>query len=139
MTTPDAPDLGRRHVTFGLLALASFMLGGLALEGLLGFKAPLYVDVDAEMRRELWRLAHAHGTLLAVVNIGYGLIPAGRRTLLGSRMLLVGSILIPLGFLAGGANPHGGDPGLGIILVPIGALLAIASVARAGLRSDVAP
>ena len=44
---------------------------GLLLESLQGFKVAAYLDVSNETRRLMWRLAHAHGTLLAVVNILY--------------------------------------------------------------------
>jgi hypothetical protein len=35
---------------------------------------------------------------------------------------------MPLGFLLGGVDIKGGDPGLGILFVPIGALLLLSSI-----------
>ena len=54
-----------------------------------------------------------------------------------SRCLLAALVLIPLGFLLGGAYTHRGDPGLGILLVPPGALclfVAVFLTARASGR-----
>ena len=44
-------------------------------------------------------------------------------------MLRVGAILLPGGFLLGGLHIYDGDPGLGIVLAPIGALAFVASMA----------
>ena len=43
----------------------------LEVEFLHGFKLGFYLDPDSRLRREMWRLAHAHGTLLALVQIGF--------------------------------------------------------------------
>ena len=45
----------------GWLSLALWMIFGLLLEGLLGYKFPAYLN-DSQ-RRELFQLAHAHGAL----------------------------------------------------------------------------
>ena len=91
-----------------------------------------------------WTLAHAHGTLLALVNIAYALtlraIPAveGSKRLLASSCLIGGSLLLPAGFLLGGVVVYSGDPSLGIVLVPIGGgllLLAVALTAREALAA----
>ena len=55
----------RGTLRVGWLLLAIGLPFGLTLEAFHGFKAPFYVS--SEMRRELWRLAHAHATLLGVV------------------------------------------------------------------------
>src|SRR5215210_7744309 len=49
----------------GWIGVACWMAVGLLLEGLLGYKAPGYLH-DTQ-RRELFRLAHTHGTLLSMV------------------------------------------------------------------------
>jgi len=123
------------HERFGWWALFCFVLLGFALEVLHGFKAGFYLDVSNETRRHMWTLAHAHGTLLSVINIVFG--SCQRSLQLGlataSRCLLGATFLLPGGFFLGGVVIYGGDPGLGIIGVPIGALLlliAIASTAR---------
>ena len=70
-------------------------------------------------------LAHAHGTLISVVNIVFGLsVPYIRSNAEPSRWVSrcfksAGSLL-PLGFFLGGVRFYSGDPGLGIALVPIG-------------------
>ncbi len=88
----------------------------------------------------MWRLAHAHGALLSVVNIVFGLTVvqlsswSGRTGPLASRCLLSATVLLPGGFLLGGIKLYGSDPGLGIFLVPAGAgllFLAVWLTARA--------
>ena len=113
---------------------------GLFLESLQGFKVAAYLDVSNETRRLMWRLAHAHGGLLAVVNILFALslknqppaaIPGVQRI---SVSLIAATILLPLGFFLGGVIVYGGDPGIGVLLVPVGAallLLALFLIARA--------
>jgi len=132
-----ALDVARRHLVLGWRALAVFVTLGLALEALLAWKVGSYVDVGNETRRTMWRLAHAHGTGLAMLQIAYALTvvrapAAGDR--LTSVCLLAALGLIPLGFFAGGIVVHGGDPGLPVLAVPAGAvalLLGVARVARA--------
>ena len=120
--------------------LLVFIFMGIALELMHGFKAPWYVDVSQETRRLMWNLAHAHGTLLSVVNLGYAFTLTRMEGWSGagsaSKMLCAASVLLPGGFFAGGVVIYDGDPGLGIVLVPIGAvalLIATLSVVL-GLR-----
>lgn len=131
---PAEPDLAALHLRAGWWCLLFFLTLGLALEGLLGFKTGFYVDVSNETRRHLWTLAHAHGTLLAILNLVFALatrampgwIGAERR--LASRCLLGALLLLPLGFLLGGTFVHEGDPGLGVLLAPPGGLLLFLAV-----------
>jgi hypothetical protein len=46
------------------------------------------------------------------------------------RLLRSATLLIPGGFFLGGTWIHAGDPGVGIVLVPVGALLLVVAVAR---------
>jgi len=131
--------LARRPLRFGWSAVLVFAVLGLTLETLHGFKVRAYLDVSSESRRLMWTLAHAHGTLLGIVNVVYGLTLAAftdrsPRTI-ESRGLMVAAVLLPAGFFLGGVNPYGGDPGLGILLVPVGALLLIAGLAHLVLRA----
>jgi hypothetical protein len=135
--TKDADRLARRHLTLGWASLFFFVSLGMALEALLAFKAPSYVDVGSDTRRSMWRLAHAHGAGIALVQIAYGLtvksLPAAADAL-ASACLLVGLGLVPLGFFGGGFGAHGGDPGFWVFAVPPGAValaIGIARVARA--------
>lgn len=121
-----------RHLRFGWWSLFAWLTLGVVLETLHGFKLAWYLNVDVEMRRLMFTLAHAHGTLLALVNIAAGLT---LRTVKGfelekkaSLALLGGSVLLPAGFLLGGLVIHDGDPGLGVLLVPVGALLLLYGV-----------
>ena len=131
---PDTVDYARRHLRFGWWSLLVFAALGLTLESLHGFKVRAYLDVSNETRRLMWTLAHAHGTLLAVVHVIFGLSlksglelsPSNQR--LVSNALIGASILLPGGFFIGGIVIYGGDPGLGILLVPVGAMLLLISV-----------
>jgi hypothetical protein len=136
----DPDRIARRHLFFGWTALLVYLTFGLFLEMLHGFKAGFYLDVGNETRRLIWRLAHAHGTLLALVNVAYGLtVKAVPETSdrLASVCLSVALVLVPLGFFMGGITTIGGDPGAMVFLVPPGAVaLAIGTgvVARALAR-----
>lgn len=144
MTDASAPiDLARRHASIGWWGLLVFLTLGLVLEGLHGFKIGFYLDVTNETRRLMWSLAHAHGTLLSVLNLLFGAslasLPAfgeSARTL-ASRCMLGALLLMPAGFLLGGLWIHGGDPGLGVLLVAPGGILLFVGVlltARAASR-----
>jgi len=50
-----------------------------------------------------------------------------------SSALIWAAILLPGGFLLGGVVTYGGDPGLGVWLVPVGAVLLFYSIARIAL------
>jgi hypothetical protein len=110
----------------GWMGIAVWMTFGLLLEGLLGYKIPAYLS-DAQ-RRELFQLAHAHGTLLNVVLVAAALC-AKNFTLeisTAARIALrAGTILMPLGFLLAGVSHTESDPGFAIWLVPPAALLVI--------------
>jgi len=133
-TSDDAAAVARVHLRLGWWALLVFLSLGIALESLHGFKVGWYLDADNETRRLMFTLAHSHGTLLALVHIGFGLMQVHLRAwrrgsrLLASRSLSAALILLPLGFFAGGFFVHGGDPGLGIALVPPGAFLLLFGV-----------
>ncbi len=123
----------KRHVRVGFWALGIFIVLGIALEGLHAVKAAYYLDEGNETRRLMWRLAHAHGTLLALVNVVYGLtirsIPDAA-TALASRCLVAALVLLPAGFFLGGVGARGGDPGLGAALIPAGALALVIGVVQ---------
>ena len=130
-------QLADRNLRFGWWSLLVFLSLGAILEALHGFKIGWYVDVGNETRRLMFTLAHAHGTLLALVNIVAGL--SGRiveRFTLRSSVsfaLIWAAILLPAGFFLGGIVTYDGDPGLGVWLVPVGAALLFYSIARIAL------
>ena len=129
-STPSSPpSVSDRHLRQGWWSLFIFLSLGLILETLHGFKFGWYLDVDVEMRRLMFTLAHAHGTLLALVNIALGLtlrtVKGFEVTRATSLALLWGAALLPAGFLLGGLVIHDGDPGLGVFLVPVGAFLLL--------------
>ena len=130
----DPRRMARRHLRFAWPAMLVFVTLGLMLESLHALKIGFYLDVGNETRRLMGRLSHAHGTLLSVVNIAFALTlqstghRLGNAVRVASPCLLSATILMPLGFLTGGIIIHGGDPGLGILLVPLGGVLLQLSV-----------
>ena len=123
------------HLRHGWWALFAFLTLGVVLETLHGFKIGWYLDADADIRRMMFTLAHAHGTLLALVNIAAGVT---LRVVDGfdldkniSRAILWGSLVLPIGFLLGGVVIHDGDPGMAVLLVPVGALMLLYGTACA--------
>jgi hypothetical protein len=130
----DPAALVRRHVRFGWWMLLIFLSLGLALEFLHAFKVSYYLKVSNETRRLMWTLAHAHGTLLALVNLGFAftlrLLPEwpARQRGAASVCLRGATVLMPAGFFLGGVVVYAGDPGLGIILVPVGGFLLLVAV-----------
>lgn len=118
-----------RMLTQGWVAVAVWMTFGLLLEGFLGYKIPGYTD--DQQRRELFRLAHTHGTFLGLVLVaaaltGKHLSVEPPRQIRGA--LRLGALLMPLGFLLAGISHPEGDPGIAIWLVPPAALLAVFGV-----------
>ena len=134
---PPVAELANRNLRFGWWSLLIFLSLGAILETLQGFKIGWYVDAGNETRRLMFTLAHAHGTLLAVVNIAAGLTAriVDRFTLRPSVSfaLIWAAILLPAGFFLGGIVIYDGDPGLGVWLVPIGAALLFYSIVRIAL------
>ena len=136
---PTTRPLKDQHLSFGWTMLLIFILGGLGLEILHAFKTGWYLDVGNDARRLMLRLAHAHGTLLALVNIAFALSVehfggwSEARAQTASRALKIASVLLPGGFFAGGFFIYDGDPGLGVFVVPLGALALIIAVALSAL------
>lgn len=127
----DEEHLRDRHLRAGYLGLALYISVGALLEVFHALKSPIFVDAGRETTRLLLRLGHAHGTLLSLVNVVYALTLRVRPEVGSaaiSSCLLAALLLLPVGFLLGGAWAKAGDPGLGIVLVPAGALLLIAAV-----------
>jgi hypothetical protein len=126
---------GQVHLQ-GWISIAVWMTFGLLLEGFLGYRTPAYL-LDNE-RRELFRLAHTHGTLLGLLLLVAALC-AQRFHLSPPRFainaLRVGTVLMPLGFLFAGLWHYQDDPGLAIWLVPPAALLIIFGVVALALAS----
>lgn len=128
-------ELEQRHLQLGWLALLIFVMLGVVLESLHGFKVGAYVNPSNATRRLVWTLAHAHGTLLGLVHIAFAFTvrrwaaaAAPSRIILASHGLSAATLLLPGGFFLGGFGVRGADPGLGIWLVPAGALSLLFSV-----------
>ena len=131
----------RRHIRFGWWSLLTFVCLGILLESLLAFKVQLYsssLGKDYEsVRRLMWRLAHAHGTLLSLVHLLFAitihLTPTAihrRAVRFASPCFMGASFLLPGGFFLGGifVFERSADPGIGVFLAPVGALLMLVAV-----------
>jgi hypothetical protein len=129
-----ASGLVRRHLRAGWWSLLVFLTAGLVLEALHGFKVGEYLNVANETRRLMWTLAHAHGTLLGLVNLAFAgtlrLLPSWPESQrhFASASLLAATGLMPAGFFLGGLFFYSGDPGMGIVLVPLGGTLLFVAV-----------
>ena len=119
---------------FGWWSLLVFLSLGILLEVLHGLKIGWYLDVSNETRRLMWTLAHAHGTLLSLIHIAFAFTltrlpdwePRSRN--IASHCLIGSSLLLPGGFFIGGIWIYEGDPGLAVLLAPIGGFLLAAAV-----------
>lgn len=131
---PTAEHLVRRHLRFGWWSLLVFVILGIALEALHGFKVGAYLDSSQASRRLMWTLAHAHGTLLSILHFGFAFSVEkaeswpqdGRR--LASRCLLISTLLLPGGFFLAGTVTYSGDPGVGVMAVAAGGLTLLLAV-----------
>ena len=118
----------------GWISLALWIVFGILIEGLIGYRSPLLLD-DA-VRRDMFRLAHAHGTLLNLVLIMAAIcarLELIQPSAMASLQLRSAVILLPIGFLLAGAWHYKDDPGLGVALVPIGAVLLLVAALQIGL------
>ena len=112
-----------------LVGIAVWMTFGLLLEGLIGYKTPAYLNDP--VRRELFRLAHAHGTLLSLLLLGLALVCDRFEVRLASIVTLAlrgGVVLMPIGFVRGGVWHYESDPGVGIWRVPVAAVMVVFGV-----------
>jgi len=122
----DAHQWVRSACFQAFVGIALWMTFGLLLEGLLGYKTPAYLQDNT--RRELFRLAHAHGTLLSLLLL-VSALTCDRFGLTVTRpahsSLRIGVTVLPFGFLIGGIWHYESDPGLAIWLVPVSAVMII--------------
>ena len=142
MTTPTLDSkarkrLVRRHLILGWGSLVVFVLLGVALETMHAYKVPGYLDADQETRRLMFRLAHAHGALLALLQVAlswtFTQLPERTETSAAGFLSWTSTgalVLLPVGFFVAGLSAEGGDPGIGIVLVPVGAVFLLLSLIR---------
>jgi hypothetical protein len=135
MNGSERPPLNLRA---GLISLCVSTALGLLLESLHAFKAGFYLDVGQDTRRLLWRLAHAHGTLLGLLNVCYAVVARTWPRLnddLAARALLTALVLMPLGFFLGGAFAQAGDPGAAVGLAAAGGFALLFGLLRLALKA----
>jgi hypothetical protein len=86
----------------------------------------------------------ARARCFSSIHVAFGLsLDAGRLPMRNvpriSVALVAASVLLPGGFFAGGIAFYEGDPGVGVVIVPVGAvllLIALFTVARDTSRTD---
>ena len=126
--------LYRRHLLIGWWGLLLFLTLGLALEAFHGLKLGWYLDVDVSVRRLMLTLAHTHGTLLALVNLAFAWAVSshadwgGTSRTVASYCLGGATVLLPGGFFLGGIFIYSTDPGVGVLLVPLGGVLLLMGI-----------
>lgn len=133
-------NAGRARVRLlrsGWIGILAYLLVGMGLEVLHGWKVPWYLDVGQSSRRLMWTLAHTHGTLFSVVAVAASVsLPWARANASKAAGWIAwgvmgGQILMPLGFFLGGLWLRAGEPGVGVFLVPVGAVMMLIGVAGA--------
>lgn len=117
---------------------------GMWLEAMFGLRVAGIVDDP--LRREFLRLGHAHGGLLALVNLAlaWALLQLHTPALWATRVRLaawLGSVLVGVGFVGGGLWHGPTDPGPVVLLVPAGAMMLVASIVATAMvrQSDAEP
>ncbi len=132
-----------KHLVFAWWSLFGFVVLGVALEAMHAVKLGWYLEESYATRRLMWTLGHAHGTVLSLVHVAFAgtlFLVSGTRAgsyRVASAALTAGTILMPGGFFLGGIFIFDGDPGVGVWLAPIGAILilvAVFCIARGVLR-----
>lgn len=138
-TARQNAEISGRHLKAGWFGLAAFLCVGLVLEALHGFKIGFYTQPGNHWRREMWTLAHAHGGLISVVNIVFALCVAKRGLVSGpvrvmGMLLVIALVTMPLGFWMGGLGASESDPGVGIVMVPVGGVALVVAVVLVALN-----
>lgn len=129
--------LSRKHLRLGWWMILIFLTLGIVLEALHALKLDYYLNVSNETRRLMFTLAHSHGVLIGVLHLGFAYTVttlAKPPSKLSSMCLTAAGLLLPGGFLLGGLVIYGGDPGKGVLLVPVGALLLLFAVLQTALK-----
>ena len=131
------------HLRWGWWLLAVFGLMGLVLDSFHGFKQSFYVAEDVQLRRLLWMTSHGGGVVLGILNIAFAAslhrFSTGLVCLRSSMGLIAANVAIPSGLFMAGLFLHDGQPGTGLLLFFIGAVLLLGSlvlIAQAGRRSS---
>ena len=120
------------HDRLGFLALALFAALGLVLELLHGLRVTAYLSEAHATRRLLFTLAHAHGVLLGLVNVAFAVVMRAHaiEDARASTLLKAATMLVPGGFLIGGAVLMGEDPNPLVLLSGAGGVCLVIACAR---------
>ena len=136
---PASSPLVSRHVRLGWWIVAIYLSLGIALEAMHGFKVDWYLNVANETRRLMFTLAHTHGTLIGILHLAFAFTlsraTGGAWARRASACLTGAAILLPGGFFLGGIVVYDGDPGRGVLLVPVGAALLLIAVVTTAMNT----
>lgn len=116
------------------ISLAIWIAFGILLEGFSAFRSA--VVLDDYVRRDMFRLAHSHGTLLNLVVITAAIcarLDLIRLSRSSSISLRTSVVVLPLGFFLAGIWHFKDEPGLAILLVPVGAVLLLVAAIQISL------
>ncbi len=116
------------------ISLAVWIAFGILLEGFSAFRST--VLLDDYVRRDMFRLAHSHGTLLNIVLITAAIcarLDLIRLSRSSSISLRTSVVVLPLGFFLAGIWLFKDEPGLAILLVPVGAVLLLVAAIQISL------
>jgi hypothetical protein len=116
------------------ISLAVWIAFGILLEGFSAFRSA--VLLDDYIRRDMFRLAHSHGTLLNLLLISAAIcarLDLIRLRRSSSISLRTSVVLLPLGFFLAGVWHFKDEPGLAILLVPVAAVLLLVAAIQISL------
>jgi hypothetical protein len=116
------------------ISLAIWIAFGILLEGFSAFRSA--VLLDDYVRRDMFRLAHSHGTLLNLVLITAAIcarLDLIRLSRSSSISLRTSVVILPVGFFLAGIWHFKDEPGLAILLVPVGAVLLLVAAIQLSL------
>jgi ABC-type iron transport system FetAB permease component len=116
------------------ISLAVWIAFGILLEGFSAFRSA--VLLDDYIRRDMFRLAHSHGTLLNLLLVSAAIcarLDLIRLRRSSSISLRTSVVLLPLGFFLAGVWHFKDEPGLAILLVPVGAVLLLVAAIQISL------
>jgi len=128
--------LAAMHVRVGWWVILLFVVMGIALEAMHGFKVGWYLNANLETRRTLLMLAHAAGVAIGILHVAFAASirrasewKAANRSF-ASASLLAATLAIPGGLiLAAVFLQANGSPGMGVVLAGTGMLLIAAAIA----------
>jgi hypothetical protein len=116
--------------TFGWLLLCVLLVSGGGMSILIMTDSPFWVE--SPIRQHLIPLGHAHAGLLAIIMLIMGMYLekvnlSEQQKKFTAIIYIIGTLLLPGGFILGVIRDGATDPGKEFIMVPIGGALIVVS------------